>query len=362
MKRRRIGLALIICLMVGSITAYSLNQKTAYTKYSRSFFTFDTVVQVIGYAKNQSTFDKAVDEAEALFAKYHALYDNYHAYDSLVNIYTLNHNAADGPVAVPRELFDLIAYCKQEQPDLNNTVNIALGAVLKLWHDAREAFEQDPAQAKLPDIQALRDAAAHTNMDDVILDAEQSTVYYNDPLLQLDVGAVAKGYATELVAQHLLQGSMPSFIINAGGNVRTGHPPLDGRKNWGVAIQDPDNNAFSTNDTNIIETLFLHDLSVVTSGDYQRYFMHNGIRYHHIISPKTLMPSANMRSVTIITKDSGYADLLSTAVFLMSYEEGRAFVDNLEGVECVWVMNDRSLRMTKGAEQMARSFGASGNK
>ena len=109
----------------------------------------------------------------------------------------------------------------------------------------------------------------------------------------------------------------------------------------------------------IIETLFVHDLSVVTSGDYQRYVEIDGVRYHHIISPETLMPTHYMRSVSILTEHSGYADLLSTAVFLMPFDEGLAFVESLPGVEAVWVLNDCSVRMTKGAEAVARSFGAS---
>ena len=158
----------------------------------------------------------------------------------------------------------------------------------------------------------------HTSIDDLILNAENQTVYFADPDLKLDVGAVAKGYAVEIVSRLLLAGDMPSFILSGGGNVRTGNPPLDGRKAWGIGIQDPDGAIFGTGD--LAETFFLSGLSVVTSGDYQRYYTVDGKNYHHLIDPDTLMPGDHFRAVSIITEDSGMADMLSTAAYLMPYE------------------------------------------
>ena len=358
MKLKRI-LPFVLALMISGCSAQS-KQELTYEKYSMSFFgTFDTVISIIGYAPDQATFDQEAAKAQELFTNLHQQFDKYHLYEGVNNLRTLNEQAAQQPVPVPQELFDLILYCKEHQTKLRNTVNIALGSVLALWHDAREKAEVTPTAACLPDKQALLQAALHTDIDDIVLDQQNRTVMFTDPALQLDLGAAAKGYATELVAQQLLKGPMPSFIINAGGNVRTGHSPKDGRNNWGVAIQHPDGRVVAQSQGDIIETLFVHDLSVVTSGDYQRYVEIDGVRYHHIISPETLMPTHHMRSVSILTEHSGYADLLSTAVFLMPFEEGLAFVESLPGVEAVWVLNDCSVRMTKGAEAVARSFGAS---
>ena len=182
------------------------------------------------------------------------------------------------------------------------------------------------------------------------------TVYFVDPDMKLDVGAVAKGYATEIVARTLLSGDMNSFIISAGGNVRLGNPPLDGRKGWGVGIQDPDGAVFGLSD--IVETLFLANASVVTSGDYQRFYTVDGVNYHHLIDPDTLMPGTHFRSVSVITEDSGFADMLSTAAFLMPYEESRAFIESLDGVEAIWLFPDGTKEMTDGAAKIAKSRGA----
>ncbi len=346
---------ILLCLIMGLTT--SLASEAAYNKYTYSFFdTFDTVITIIGYAQDKATFDTIAAQAEEKFIKYHQLFDQYHEYSGLTNIYTVNQQAAKEPVQVPEELYGLISFCIEKQPALHDTVNIAMGSVLMLWHDARENAEMNPLDAALPDMAALQEAAQHMDISQVVLDDENKSVYFKDPDITLNIGAVAKGYATELVAQFLLKSDMPSFIINAGGNVRTGQPPLDGRKAWGVALQDP--NAIIGSVETAPETLFLHDLSVVTSGDYQRYFVLDGIRYHHIVSPKTLMPTNYMRSVTVVTEDSGLADLLSTTLFLMTYEEGLIFLKDYPDVGAIWVLNDMSVQMTENMHQYAASHGA----
>ncbi len=346
---------LFLCLIL--LCAPGFAGQGEYQKYSYSFFnTFDTVITIIGYTKNKAQFDAVAAIAEEQFIYYHQLFDQYHEYPGITNIYTVNQNAAKEPVVVPEELFNLIALCVEKQPLLHNTVNIAMGGVLTLWHDARDIAESNPASAALPDMEALQQAAQHMDINNVLLNMEESSIFFADPEITLNLGAIAKGYAAELVAQTLLESDMPNFIINAGGNVRTGHPPLDGRKAWGVALQDP-NAAVGSVET-APDTLFLHDLSVVTSGDYQRYFILDGVRYHHIVSPVTLMPSNNMRSVTVVTQDSGLADLLSTTLFLMTYEEGMAFLQDYPDVGAVWVLNDMSVRMTENMHQYAASHGA----
>lgn len=344
----------IIALLLAAVLllpSAAFGSQDTYQKYSFSFFdTFDTVITLIGYAKSKAIFDEKAALTQERFTYCHQLFDPYHAYEGINNLYTINHEAAKEPLKVPDELFSLLKYCQQMQPKLNATVNIAMGSVLELWHDARDVAESDPAKAALPTDAALQAAAQHVNINDMVLDADNKTVFLKDPLLNINLGAVAKGYATELVAQLLLESDMPSFIINAGGNVRTGKPPMDGRANWTVALQDPDA-MFNSNQSSIDEKVHVHDMSVVTSGDYQRYFTVNGERYHHLISPNTLYPTRYMRSVTIVTQDSGLADLLSTALFLMSYEEGAAFLSGMENVGAVWILNDLSVKTTDNMKE-----------
>ena len=357
MKKLAAG-ALLALLLV----ALCLPAGAVMNKYSTMYLdSFDTVITLIGYAESEETFNEQADQVHEMFLYMHKLFDTYNSYEDegIVSIFTLNERAAQEPGAVDPILFSLLTFCKANSALCHEQVNVAMGSVLSIWHEYREAGLADPEHAQLPPMEALEAASGHMNIDDLVLDEENMTVYFADPQLRLDVGAVAKGYATELISQMLLAGPMPSFIISAGGNVRTGISPQDGRKAWGVGIQDPDGSVFGLSD--YVEVLYIHDISVVTSGDYQRYYEVDGQRYHHLIDPETLMPDTDFRSVSIITEDSGYADMLSTAAFLMPYEESRAFIESLDGVDAIWLFPDGSMQMTDGAMKVAKSCGATNN-
>ena len=329
------------------------------TKYSNVYLdSFDTVIQLIGYAENQEVFAQQSEQVHQMYLYLHKLFDTYNSYEDegIVSIYTLNERAAKEPVKVDPILFALLTYCKSNYELCQSQVNIAMGSVLSIWHEYRDAGLNDPETAKLPPMEELTAATAHADIDNLILDSENMTVYFADPDMKLDVGATAKGYATEIVAKMLESGPMPSFLISAGGNVRAGAAPADGRSGWGIGIQDPDGAVFGLSD--YVEVLYIAGQSVVTSGDYQRFYTVDGENYHHLIDPDTLMPAKEFRSVSIITQDSGFADMLSTAAFLMPYEESRASIESLDGVDAIWLFPDGSIQMTEGAMAIAKSCGA----
>ena len=347
---------LLACLVLMALAALMfLPAGAEMTKYSNMYLdSFDTVIQLIGYAESEEVFNQQSEQVHQMYLYLHKLFDNYNSYEDegIISVYTLNERAAKEPVKVDPILFSLLTYCKSNYTLAQEQVNIAMGSVLRIWHNYREDGLNNPESAKLPPMEELTAATAHMNIDDLILDSENMTVFFADPDMKLDVGATAKGYATEIVAKMLLSGPMPSFLISAGGNVRAGIAPQDGRKAWGIGIQDPDSAA------GYVEVLYIADKSVVTSGDYQRFYTVDGVNYHHLIDPDTLMPSTDFRSVSIITDDSGYADMLSTTAFLMPYEQSRAFIESLDGVEAIWVFPDQSIQMTEGAMDIAQSCGA----
>ena len=343
---------LLACLLIAFALPGPAGAET-YTKYQTMFYdTFDTVVQLIGYSASEQEFTEAAALARKLFTHYHRLYNQYEEYPDVVNVCVLNREAKNGPVQVSQDLFDLLWDCREwESAYGSEYANIAFGSVLSLWHQAREAGLADPEHAALPDMEQLRAAGEHTRMEDLVLDRDNRTVYYADPLLQLDLGAVAKGYAAGKVKQALLGTSLHSFILNAGGNICLGDQPLDGRQNpvWSVGVQDPDN------PNGYVDILRAVRLDIVTSGDYQRYYEVDGVRYAHLISPETLMPANQFRSVTVIADDSGFCDFLSTYLFIAPYETGRALIDSLPGTEAYWIFADGTVRMTEGMKQYARS-------
>lgn len=362
MKKTLIALLLILLFILSSGCG---GQKSEYQKYSYEFLnTFDTVIQIMGYAKSQNEFDGWAKKAEARFVALNELYDMYNDYPGISNVKTINDNAGKQPVAVAPEIIKLVQFSKSWHDKSSGVVNIAMGAPLALWHDYRTAGLDNPAAAALPPMDKLKEAAKHADITKVIVDEAKGTVYLQDPEMMLDVGAVAKGYATEVVAQELREQGWTSFIINSGGNVRTVGKPLDGvRQKWGIGITDPNHPGTATGDAEMLDTAFVADKSVVTSGDYQRFYTVDGKTYSHIIDPATLMPATNFRAVSVATQDSGIADYLSTTLFILPYEQGAAFVKSLGNVEALWVFPDGTMRATEGMKAMLKTMGgASANK
>lgn len=331
------------------------------TRYTDSFFdTFDTVVTVVAYTNTEEEFDAYYEEIYNRFVELHRLYDIYNNYEGLNNIKTINDNAGIQAVEVDKEIIDLILFSKEWYGRTGGKVNIAMGSVLKLWHDYRQEAWDDPENAKIPPMTDLIEASKHTDIDDVIVDEEKGTVYIADSKMSLDVGAVAKGYATEIVAKEIISKGFDSGMISSGGNIRAIGKPLDGvRDKWGVGIQDPNKSIFS--EDNLLDVIYITDSSVASSGDYQRYYIVDGVRYHHIIDPETLMPADYYRAVTVMTQDSGVADFMSTALFVLPYEESLAVAESLK-VEAVWVFADGSVEATEGMKSVMLSHGATGGK
>ena len=216
--------------------------------------------------------------------------------------------------------------------------------------------------AERPRFEILTGASTHPDINKVIVDEANSTVYLADKEMRLDVGAIAKGFATELVAEKIMSEGFASGIISPGGNIRVIGKPLDGvREYWGIGIQDPDK-MFIAAEENLLDTIFVNNASVVSSGDYQRYYVVEGKIYHHLIDPDTLMPGEYYRAVTIVTEDAGLADFLSTTAFLLPFDKSRKLVESLDNVEALWVMPDGKVEATDGMKKIMKSHGATGSK
>lgn len=344
---RKSSLILILIVVISMLSGCS--DGMAYNKYSNTFFdSFDTVTTVIGYTKNQEEFDQYMTQIQDRMLELHKMYDKYKTYDGVNNIKTINENAGKEPVKVSQEIIDLIVFSKEMYYKTNMKTNIAFGSVLSIWSEYRDEAEFDPTNAKIPPMDILKEASKHTDIDKVIVDKENMTVFLEDPNMRLDVGAAAKGFATEIVVNELSEQGFDSWIISAGGNIKSIGKPRDPAKDkWAIGIQNPDKAVFGDG-SNVLETVFVNDSSVVSSGDYQRYYVVDNIRLHHIIDPETLMPASHYRSVNVICEDSGEADFYSTEVYLLPYEESRELVDSIDGLEAIWVFENGNIEMTDG--------------
>lgn len=321
MKTRLLTLLLVACLLTGCAPKQA-EQK----QYTATFLElFDTVTSVVGRSDSEESFTETAQAIRDDLLPYHRLFDIYNDYEGITNLKTVNDHAAEAPVKVDPILIDFLLDCKEYDALTGGKMNVAMGSVLRLWHEARTAGMDDPQNARLPDSAALDDAAAHISFDSVVIDPEAETIFFTDPLVKLDAGAVGKGWAAQRVAERAPKG----LLISVGGNVCATGPKDESGTPWVVGVNNPDGG-------NYLHTLSITEGSLVTSGDYQRYYTVDGKIYHHIIDPETKMPSEFWRSVTILCMDSGLADALSTALFLLPLEEGQALLDKT-GAEAMWV-------------------------
>ena len=335
---------LFVLLLALSLLLCGCGTQAEPKQYSATFLTvFDTVTTIVGRDVSEEAFTRKTQAVHDDLLRYHQLFDIYNEYEGLNNLKTVNDHPGEA-VAVDQAIIDLLLDCKAYYELTGGRVNAALGSVLRLWHEAREDGLNDIANAYLPDGDALAEAARHTSWDSVVIDEMNNTVTITDPGLRLDVGAVAKGWSVQRAAENAPEG----LLISVGGNVCATGPKDKSGTPWVVGVQDPDGG------DNYLHTLYLTKGSMVTSGDYQRAYLVDGEIYHHIIDPDTLYPGRLWRAVTVVCPDSGLADALSTALFLLPMEEGQKLLDQCESY-AMWVDAEGNIQYSTGFEELIRT-------
>lgn len=354
----------ILGLLALSMLSLTVGCQKKYELMSHNFMgPFDTITTYMSYANNEDDFNEQCDYIDEQLNYYDHLFDKYSTYDGMNNLKTINDNAGKEAVEVDQPLIDLLNVSIERYQTISSKVNIAFGNVISIWHDYREEAEANGGVGTIPSDAALEKANQHTNIQSIQIDEQKKTVYIDDALVSIDVGATAKGYAIELIKDGLIEKGVDNFLLSGGGNVashgerkivKEGDFYLDECANkFCVGIESPQDGNYSASaddpDSENEAVLVVQGESIVTSGDYQRFYQDiNGVKYHHLIDPDTLYPAVHFRSVSIITEDSGLADFLSSAVFLMEYEEGLELIHSLDGVEAIWLLEDGKIKMSDG--------------
>ncbi len=341
-----------IILLLFILISFTSCGKKELTRYESEFIMlFDTATRIVGFAKSKEEFTDYSQVIKDNLKKYHELYDIYNDYEGINNLKTVNDNAGIKPVKVDQRIIDLLKFSIDLYEKTNGQTNIAYGSVLKIWHKYRTEGIDDPVNAALPSEEELRDAALHTNIEDIVIDEEMSTVFLKDPQMSLDVGAIAKGYATEQVSKIVRDSGMNSGLLSVGGNIRAINNNISTHEPWNVGIQNPDGETGKS----VLEVVKLDDISLVTSGDYERYYIVDGEKYNHIIDPDTLFPSKYFTAVSIISEDSGMADALSTAIFSMPFEEGLELINSIPNTEAMWIFADKTEKFSDNFEKFIKN-------
>lgn len=325
-------------------------EKRKFTDYTFDYF--DTATTIIGFEESEEEFKENCIAIKKELEKYHKLFTIYSRYDNLNNITTINevNGGEHKEVKVDVKIIEMLDFARQMYDLTDGKVNVAMGSVLSIWHEYREEGLENPDKAQLPSMVSLQKAAKHTDIKNLVIDKENCTVFLQDGEMTLDVGAIAKGYAVEKVALWMKEKGFEGYLLNVGGNIRAVGKREDGKK-WQIGIENPD-----TENVEIpyIEKLELENMSLVTSGSYQRYYTVKGKNYHHIIDPDTLMPSVGFKSVSVLCESSAVADALSTALFTMSFQEGKKMIKSLDNTYVMWVTEEGERLYSEGFKDFCK--------
>ncbi len=316
--------------------------------YASAFFgVFDSYVSVKSYAGSQEEFDLYAGIIQSRLTELHKKYDIYNNYSGVNNLKTINDSAGLAPVAIDADTMALLKFSKLAYDETDGAVNIALGPVLKIWRDYRERGLENPETAELPPLELLLEARALCGIDALVLDETESTAFLAEPGMSLDVGALAKGFAAGIAVEEARAAGMSSAIIDAGGSIIAVGMPLGGvRDVWSVGVRDPES------PESLADTIYTTDAAIVTSGDYQRFYTVAGKKYNHVIDPETLMPAERHAAVTVVAKDSAAADMLSTCLFVLPAEQGRAILERY-GAEALWIDHGGGKTATEGYKALS---------
>lgn len=340
--RKRIGKRLLAAaaVIMAAVCLFASACAPAPRKNTAAFFDyFDTVITLTVYSNDAALVKRAKEEAEACFSRLNALFDIYNEYEGVANLASVNRRAGE-TVKVDPDIIALVSAGKRYYETTGGALNIAMGAVLKLWHDCRTAAEADPENASPPDPAALEEASKHCDIDNVVIGEGELTLL--DPAMSLDVGAIGKGYAADRAAEKLDALGAP-FMLNCGGAVLTNGKKPDG-SDWIAGISDPAGGG------GFIAEVPVSRAALSTSGSYLRCFTVGGKRYGHIIDPATLFPAEGTESVSVLVPGFSAmdADALSTACFILGRDRGEALVSAFGGASALFALPSGERAYTSG--------------
>lgn len=291
---------------------------------------FDTYSTLTIYSSNYKDSKTISDDLHTELLKLNKLFDIYNNYKDLNNLKTVNDNAGLQPVKVDKNIIELLKAGKEAYYITEGTVNIAMGSVLEIWHNYRENALNNGI-FKIPSLNELQEANKHTDINSIIIDEKESTVYIKDKYTSIDVGAIAKGYSADFASNYLKNRGITAALLNLGGNVICIND--NKKENWKIGITSPEK------PDEYIDKISISNQSAVSSGNYQRYYEYNGKRYHHIIDGTTLYPSVSNKGVTVVSDSSLKGDIFSTALFILPYEDGAKLADK-NNIQAMWITSD----------------------
>lgn len=320
-------LVFLLAISTGCSTGNLFSDKP----YKETQFLMDTIIEITAYGKGN---EAAVTAAFAEFKRIHELTNRF---DESSQVSKINQAAGKEKVQVDPDIIAMLKLARSRSEQLNGALDVSVGALTELWSVGHKG-EFVPSDAEIKALLPL------VNFRLIEIDDKANTVFLPKPGMRIDLGAVAKGYADRKAIDVLKAHGIKSALVNAGGDVRVIGKRPDGQP-WRLGVQDP------RDSEGIAAKLALTDWDVLeTSGDYQRFFIKDGIRYSHIIDPRTGYQPREIASVTIVAKAENNVDILSTALFVLGVEKGQELLKQYPGTEAIFITSDGKKVITPGLE------------
>lgn len=326
-------LPLLCCAVVGC-AGISFGQESAVV--TRVQMQMGTLVKITAVARNESIAQAA---ATAGFAEIHRLEELLSTWIPASELSRVNTSAGVRPVAVSQETMTVVQGAIQAAEMTGGGFNIAIGPAVDAWNVIEG--QRIPTESELEALRPLVDVQA------VHADVKKQTIFLGKAGMRIDVGGIGKGYAADQAVMAMKKAGASAGVVALSGDIKT-FGQLPGGKKFPVGIRHP------REEGEILAFIDLENEAISTAGDYERYFERDGVRYHHILDPKTLQPARRCQSVTVIAREGMVADGLDTGIFVMGVELGMRLVEALPDVEAVIVDHEGVVHVSSGLHDRIR--------
>ncbi|NOS82326.1 MAG: FAD:protein FMN transferase [Nitrospira sp.] len=332
--RIRTCLMTLLCSAVAGCVGMPTGQESAVV--TRAQMQMGTLVKITAVARSESIAQAA---ATAGFTEIHRLEELLSTWIPTSELSRVNFSAGGMPVSVSPETMTVVQGALQVAEMTGGGFNIAIGPVVDAWNvnEGRRV----PTESELEDLRSLVDLRS------VHADVQKQTIYLEKTGMRIDVGGIGKGYAADQAVMAMKKAGAVAGVIALSGDIKT-FGRLPGGRKFPVGIQHP------RKEGEVLAFIDLEDEAISTAGDYERFFERDGVRYHHILDPKTLQPARSCQSVTVVAREGIWADGLDTGIFVMGPERGMELVEQLPDIEAIIVDANGRLLVSSGLKQRIR--------
>ena len=318
---------LFITLLFASVIA------TSQITHKRKLFMLGSPFEVTAVAKDTIKANEYIDLAIVEVKRIENLISDW---IPTTQISEVNRNAGIKPVKVDTEVFELVERAIKISQITNGAFDISYASMDKIW-------KFDGSMKVMPTEEAIKKSVAKIGYKNIILNPKEHTIFLKLEGMKLGLGGIGQGYIADKVKDLLFSKGCVSGIINVSGDINAWGKQPDG-KPWTVGIVNP------LNKNKIFATFPIEDSAVETSGSYEKYVIFNGIRYSHIIDPRTGYPAKGVVSVSVFAKQTEIADALATGIFVLGVEVGLDLVNQIKGIECIIVDDKGKIHSSNGID------------